>query len=70
MYVCICNGLTDRDFRSAAQNGATTVAKAFKALGEAPQCGRCFSCAREVIEATRAEMDDAAAAAAVAVAAE
>lgn len=56
MYVCICNGLTDKDFTRAAQNGATTVPQAFKALGERPQCGRCFQCAREVIADARLEM--------------
>lgn len=69
MYVCICNGLTDRDFRRAAEAGATTVRQAFKALEEKPQCGRCFSCAREVIDETRAAMAEAEQAA-VAIAAE
>ncbi len=69
MYVCICNGLTDRDFRRAARSGALTVAKAFDHLGEKPECGRCFSCARQVIKDTRAEIE-AAAEAVVAVAAE
>jgi len=69
MYVCICNGLTDRDFRRAAEAGALTVAKAFDHLGEKPQCGRCFSCARDVLRETKAEIE-AAAEAAVAVAAE
>lgn len=56
MYVCICNGLTDKDFVNAAQTGATSVPQAFKALGEAPQCGRCFQCAREVLTDARLEM--------------
>lgn len=56
MYVCICNGLTDRDFAAAAEAGATTVPQAFKALGETPQCGRCFQCAREVLADARLEM--------------
>ncbi|WP_404384224.1 bacterioferritin-associated ferredoxin [Caenispirillum salinarum] len=56
MYVCICNGLTDRDFTAAAQAGATTVSQAFKSLGEKPQCGRCVSCAREVMADARLDM--------------
>lgn len=56
MYVCICNGLTDRDFAKAARAGATTVAQAFKALEERPQCGRCFQCTREVLADTRLDM--------------
>lgn len=69
MYVCICNGLTDRDFRRAAASGAATVSQAFKVLGEKPQCGRCFSCAREVLAEAREEQV-AATAAAYAIAAE
>ena len=62
MYVCICNGLTDRDFRRAGQAGALTVAKAFNHLGEKPECGRCFSCARQVIKEAQAEIEAAASA--------
>lgn len=56
MYVCICNALTDKDFAAAAQAGATTVGQAFAALGERPQCGRCFQCAREVMADARLDM--------------
>lgn len=69
MYVCICNGLTDRDFRRAAEAGAATVSQAFKALDERPQCGRCFSCAREILDETHRALA-AAEDAAVAIAAE
>lgn len=54
MYVCICNALTDRDFREAAARGAAKPAQAFRALGETPQCGRCLTCVREVLDETRA----------------
>lgn len=60
MYVCICNGLTDRDFRHAAQQGARTVAAAFRTLGEKPQCGCCLSCARQVMEEAKKRGEDAA----------
>lgn len=56
MYVCICNGLTDKDFTRAAEAGVRTVGEAFGFLGERPQCGKCLSCAREVLAAARLEM--------------
>lgn len=56
MYVCICNALTDKDFTRAAEAGAKTVAQAFNVLGERPQCGRCFDCARQCIADARMEM--------------
>lgn len=59
MYVCICNGLTDKDFTHAAHVGATTVGQAFGVLGEKPQCGKCFACARQCIAEARLEMAQA-----------
>ncbi|EKV30149.1 hypothetical protein C882_4549 [Caenispirillum salinarum AK4] len=56
MYVCICNGLTDKDFTRAARAGATTVGQAFGVLGERPQCGKCFGCARQCIAEARLDM--------------
>ncbi len=50
MYVCICNGLTDRDFRRAAESGVATVGAAFQFLGAAPRCGRCIDCVRGIVE--------------------
>ncbi len=52
MYVCICNALRCRDFKSAAQSGATDVPSAFKACGAKPRCGSCFEdAARYVTDA-------------------
>lgn len=41
MYICLCNGLTDRDIRSAADGGARSVAAVYRAHECAPQCGKC-----------------------------
>jgi bacterioferritin-associated ferredoxin len=40
MYVCICNGLNDRDIDTAAAE-AETVAQVYRCLGCRPQCGKC-----------------------------
>lgn len=56
MYVCICNGLTDKDFTRAAEAGATTIGQAFAHHGCKPQCGRCFGCARQVMADARLDM--------------
>jgi bacterioferritin-associated ferredoxin len=57
MYICICHGLTDKDFRAAAAAGAPTVGAAFKALGEKPQCGRCLCCARDILAEEQRERE-------------
>ena len=49
MYVCICNGVTDRDIREAASRGASTLKDLRRELGVASDCGKCASCAREVL---------------------
>jgi bacterioferritin-associated ferredoxin len=49
MYVCICNGITDRDIRQAAAAGANTLNDLRRELGVAAGCGRCASCAHAVL---------------------
>jgi len=51
MYVCICNSLTDRDVRRAAQeSGERRCPKSvYRRLGCRPRCGRCLSFAGEII---------------------
>jgi bacterioferritin-associated ferredoxin len=53
MYVCICNGVTDRDIQEAASRGARTLKDLRRELGVASDCGKCASCAREVLCETR-----------------
>lgn len=57
MYVCICNGLTDRDVKRAARDGASTAKQCFQALDASPQCCRCLPMMREIIDETRAEAE-------------
>ncbi|MEM7443520.1 MAG: (2Fe-2S)-binding protein [Pseudomonadota bacterium] len=41
MYVCICNGLTDKRIKAAIENGARSADEVYRALGCRPQCGQC-----------------------------
>jgi bacterioferritin-associated ferredoxin len=42
MYICICNGFTDRQIRVAVRQGtAHSVSDVYRCIGCKPQCGRC-----------------------------
>lgn len=49
MYVCLCQGVTDRAIREAAANGVTSMQELGEELGVARQCGRCACTAREIL---------------------
>jgi bacterioferritin-associated ferredoxin len=50
MYVCVCNGLTERDVRSAARSCTRRQPKdVYGHLGCSVECGSCVSHARRVI---------------------
>ena len=42
MYVCICNGVTDKQIRRAIAGGAQSVQCLRDELGVASQCGGCL----------------------------
>ena len=50
MYVCLCHGVTDRDIRAAAANGARTLKDLRRDLGVTSECGRCACCARDCLK--------------------
>ena len=52
MYVCLCNGLTDRDVRNTADDGCS-VAMVYRALGCEPQCGKCVPYVRQMVREAR-----------------
>jgi bacterioferritin-associated ferredoxin len=54
MIVCICNGIREKEVRAAARSGAACPTSAYRACGQKPRCGQCFSFAREIISAERA----------------
>jgi len=50
MYVCVCQAVTDRQIREAAQGGARTLRDLRRDLGVTRDCGRCASCAHECLQ--------------------
>jgi bacterioferritin-associated ferredoxin len=49
MYVCICNGISDRTVRAAVAAGCRSVAQVYQAVGERPQCGKCVHQIRAMV---------------------
>ncbi len=49
MYVCICQAVTDREIREAAEDGACSVRELGQQLGVATGCGRCAAEARRLL---------------------
>lgn len=50
MYVCVCKGITDRQIKTAIDNGANSLGQLRKTLGVASQCGKCSVMTRELLE--------------------
>jgi bacterioferritin-associated ferredoxin len=69
MYICICNAITDRQIRSAAAAGVTSMSDLSAQLGVGAGCGCCreaaqqllrdASCAGDCSACTRREMASA-----------
>lgn len=55
MYICLCNGVTERDIRSCAENGASSLHDLERCLGVGAGCGRCAPAAKEVLNEHRRE---------------
>jgi bacterioferritin-associated ferredoxin len=49
MIVCVCNNISDREIRQAADLGISSMAELRKELGVGTMCGKCVSYAREVL---------------------
>ena len=49
MYVCVCQAVTDRQIREAAESGARSLRDLRRDLGVTRDCGRCASCAHECL---------------------
>ena len=50
MYICICNGITERDIRTAVAEGASTLDCLRDQLGVAAGCGTCACIAESFLE--------------------
>lgn len=55
MYICVCNGVTERDIRSSIEAGACTVDDLQRELGVAAGCGQCACEARGLLREARCE---------------
>jgi bacterioferritin-associated ferredoxin len=57
MYVCLCNGVTDRAVRAQAEHECKTVSAIYRSLGIKPKCGKCVpqmvQLMRQVVELPR-----------------
>ena len=49
MYVCLCNGITDRQFCAHAGNENCTVSTVYRSLGARPKCGKCVPYVRQLV---------------------
>jgi bacterioferritin-associated ferredoxin len=48
MYVCLCNGFTDKQVRAAGSG--CSVAGVYRSLGVQPRCGKCVPMVREILQ--------------------
>ena len=53
MYVCLCNAITDRDFRAHAADDNCTVSAIYRSLGTKPQCGKCVPYVRQLLQVVK-----------------
>lgn len=58
MYVCVCNGVTERDIRQAAHAGCSGIAELTMRTGCGACCGNCVPMACEILEEVRAGRPD------------
>jgi bacterioferritin-associated ferredoxin len=49
MYVCLCNGVTERAIRQAVSDGACTMRQLRLQLGVSTRCGKCAPTAQKIL---------------------
>ena len=54
MYVCLCNGVTERDIRQTAEAGCRTMAELTMRTGCGAGCGSCVPMAMELLSEVHA----------------
>lgn len=56
MYICLCNGVTEREIRACcAENSARTLGDLECCLGVGTCCGKCKPAAGQILSESRAE---------------
>ncbi|MFP7723097.1 (2Fe-2S)-binding protein [Lysobacter sp. A3-1-A15] len=53
MYVCICNGVTERDIRQAAEAGCRSLPELTMRTGAGANCGSCVDMAASLLDEAR-----------------
>jgi len=53
MIVCVCNNISDRRIRQAVDSGITSMPELRDQLGVGTCCGKCHSCAKQVLRECR-----------------
>ena len=53
MYVCICNGVTERDIRQAAEAGCRSLPELTMRTGCGATCGTCLETAALLLDDVR-----------------
>jgi bacterioferritin-associated ferredoxin len=51
MYICNCNGITEREIRGAIELGCDSIADLQRELGVASCCGKCLPDATRLLRA-------------------
>lgn len=51
MIVCVCNNVSEREIAQAVELGVNTMAALRRDLGVATCCGKCHTCAKQVLHA-------------------
>lgn len=57
MYVCICKAVTDRQIRSAVEDGVTSMKGLRDNLGCTGQCGKCGRHVKKLRDQVLSEME-------------
>lgn len=55
MYICVCNGVTERDIRATIEAGAHSFGDLQRELGIASGCGQCTHEAKCLLREARSE---------------
>lgn len=54
MYVCLCHGFTERQVKSAIEDGgARSTSAVYKHLSCAPRCGKCVPYVRDMVKTSK-----------------
>ena len=61
MYICNCNGVTEREIRQCARQGASSLGELRECLGVAGNCGQCKQAAKQILREERESGSGAAA---------